>query len=289
MSNLQCGADTTGTDERYAAEMGELWTGLSRTLARLDRSPPTPDRLDDVRAELARGVCSTRCTSRASTPTASRRRPAPRPRTPSSRTRSRCARDATAEVAEARDRSGAPKASSRCCTNGAARSFRVRLARLRLATPVARRETLGELPRRRHRTAARRVPARARRRARVRRRRDARRSGRSGRPACSRSARPCSRTGRNHRRPPGVCLLEMVNRAPHARGRGAGDGSRRAASASDPAVPRSRPGGAFSAHSTRSRRRSRSGRRTRPLSRASDRRARAARGSRTARARPSTR
>src|SRR4029078_1650648 len=43
----------TTSPERYAEEMGELWTELSHTLARLDRYAATPDRLDDGRAEVS--------------------------------------------------------------------------------------------------------------------------------------------------------------------------------------------------------------------------------------------
>ena len=46
-------APRTGTPEHYAEEMGELWTGLTHTLGRLDRLAAEPERLDDGRAEVA--------------------------------------------------------------------------------------------------------------------------------------------------------------------------------------------------------------------------------------------
>jgi hypothetical protein len=44
---------TTGTD-RYAAQMGELWTGLSRTLSRLDLAAAEPDGLDESAVDALR-------------------------------------------------------------------------------------------------------------------------------------------------------------------------------------------------------------------------------------------
>jgi len=46
----------TGTGERYATQMGELWSGLARTLARLDELAADPHRLagDDAPAALRR-------------------------------------------------------------------------------------------------------------------------------------------------------------------------------------------------------------------------------------------
>ncbi len=44
--------------------MGELWTELSHTLARLDRYAATPDRLDDVRAEVSLNAAPVRTPSR---------------------------------------------------------------------------------------------------------------------------------------------------------------------------------------------------------------------------------
>jgi hypothetical protein len=41
----------TGTDQLYAEELGELWTGLRRTLSRLDLAAAEPGALDDDGAE----------------------------------------------------------------------------------------------------------------------------------------------------------------------------------------------------------------------------------------------
>jgi hypothetical protein len=46
-------APRTGTEERYAAAMGELWSGLARTLTRLDIAAAAPDALEDDGAGTA--------------------------------------------------------------------------------------------------------------------------------------------------------------------------------------------------------------------------------------------
>ncbi|HEX7083193.1 MAG TPA: hypothetical protein VF186_03665 [Gaiellaceae bacterium] len=46
-------ASRTRTNERYAAALGELWTGLTRTLGRLETVAGEPDRLDDDTTVLA--------------------------------------------------------------------------------------------------------------------------------------------------------------------------------------------------------------------------------------------
>ena len=40
-------ASRTGTGERYATQMGELWSGLARTLSRLDELAGEPKHLDE--------------------------------------------------------------------------------------------------------------------------------------------------------------------------------------------------------------------------------------------------
>ncbi|HZT92638.1 MAG TPA: hypothetical protein VFA05_11425 [Gaiellaceae bacterium] len=40
-------ASTTGTAERYSSEMGALWSGLARTLGRLEGVAAEPERLED--------------------------------------------------------------------------------------------------------------------------------------------------------------------------------------------------------------------------------------------------
>jgi hypothetical protein len=137
-------AQGTTSPERYAEEMGELWTELSHTLARLDRYATTPDRLDDVSAELSLGRL--RYALHLASEHAYGVAPPPGAETAHAELRSSlaAARDATAEVAEALNDQGAD-AIEPLLPEWRGALFRVRLARLRLATPVARRETLGEL------------------------------------------------------------------------------------------------------------------------------------------------
>lgn len=123
--------------------MGELWTELSHTLARLDRYATTPDRLDDVRAEVslnrlryALHLASEHAYGVAAPPGAE---------TAHAELRSSlaAARDATAEVAEALTDQGA-EAVQPLLPEWRGALFRVRLARLRLATPIALKETVGD-------------------------------------------------------------------------------------------------------------------------------------------------
>jgi hypothetical protein len=136
-------APNTTSPDRYAEEMGELWTELSHTLARLDRYAATPDRLDDSRAELSLGRL------RYSLHLASEHvygvAPPPGAETAHAELRSSlaAARDATAEVAEALTDQGADGIEP-LLPEWRGALFRVRLARLRLAAPAARRETVGE-------------------------------------------------------------------------------------------------------------------------------------------------
>ena len=136
-------APNTTSPERYAEEMGELWTELSHTLARLDRYASTPDRLDDVRAEVSLGRL--RYALHLACEHAYGVAPPPGAETAHVELRSSlaAARDATAEVAEALTDQGA-EAVEPLLPEWRGALFRVRLARLRLSTPVARRETLGE-------------------------------------------------------------------------------------------------------------------------------------------------
>ena len=137
-------APDTTSPETYAEEMGELWTELSHTLARLDRYASTPDRLDDVRAEVS--LNRLRYALHLASEHAYGVAPPPGAETAHAELRSSlaAARDATAEVAEALTDHGA-QAVEPLLPEWRGALFRVRLARLRLATPVARKETLGEL------------------------------------------------------------------------------------------------------------------------------------------------
>jgi hypothetical protein len=137
-------APNTTSPERYAEEMGELWTELSHTLARLDRYAATPDRLDDVRAEVS--LNRLRYALHLASEHAYGVAPPPGAETAHAELRSSlaAARDATAEVAEALTEQGA-EGIEPLLPEWRGALFRVRLARLRLATPVARKESLGEL------------------------------------------------------------------------------------------------------------------------------------------------
>lgn len=137
-------APNTTSPERYAEEMGELWTELSHTLARLDRYAATPDRLDDVRAEVS--LNRLRYALHLASEHAYGVAPPVGAETAHAELRSSlaAARDATAEVAEALTDQGT-EAVEPLLPEWRGALFRVRLARLRLATPVTRKETVGEL------------------------------------------------------------------------------------------------------------------------------------------------
>jgi hypothetical protein len=130
-------APRTGTPGSYAEEMGELWTGLTRTLGRLDRLAAEPERLDGehVEASLRRlqyalhiacehtyGVEPPRGAATAHAELADALA---------------SARDATAEVAEAAGDWGAEGVRP-LLHEWRGALFRVRLARLRLAAPEPR-------------------------------------------------------------------------------------------------------------------------------------------------------
>jgi hypothetical protein len=129
-------ASTIRTDERYALAMGELWTGLARTMTRLDRVAGDPLRLDQddaarslrrlqyalhIASELAYGLAPPAAARTAHAELADALR---------------CARDATAEVAEAVSIWGAAGVDP-LLHEWRGALFRVRLARLRVAPPAA--------------------------------------------------------------------------------------------------------------------------------------------------------
>jgi len=138
-------AAKTGTGERYAVAMGDLWAGLARTLARLDVAAAEPARLDEatapaslrrlqyslhVAAEHAYGI-----------------EPPPAAASPHAELADAlaCARDATAEVAEAVSIWGAEGVQP-LLHEWRGALFRVRLARMRLAAPAPRPEPPAEPP-----------------------------------------------------------------------------------------------------------------------------------------------
>jgi hypothetical protein len=127
---------------QYAEQMGELWTGLTRTLGRLDRIAAEPDRLEEdlhalrrlqyrlhLASEDAFGVTPPAGAETAHAELANALA---------------CARDATAEVVEAVEEQG-PEGLRPLLHEWRGALFRVRLARLRLATPTPRPQ-LADLP-----------------------------------------------------------------------------------------------------------------------------------------------
>jgi hypothetical protein len=127
---------TTGTGEGYAVAMGELWSGLARTLARLDVIAGEPAALDggDAPQALRRLQYALHLASEH----AYGLDPPPGAVTAHAELADAlaCARDATAEVAEAASLRGA-EAVQPLLHEWRGALFRVRLARLRLADPPA--------------------------------------------------------------------------------------------------------------------------------------------------------
>ncbi|HVC87186.1 MAG TPA: hypothetical protein VNC40_07155 [Gaiellaceae bacterium] len=125
-------APTTGTDEPYAFAMDDLWSGLARTLARLDVAAADPERLDsvDATASLRRLQYSLHLAAEHAYGIA------PLPAAASAHAELAaaltCARDATADVADAVSVWGADGAAA-LVHEWRGALFRVRLARMRLA------------------------------------------------------------------------------------------------------------------------------------------------------------
>lgn len=134
-------APRTGSPEVYAEEMGELWTELSRSLTRLDRLAAEPDRLehDSTVASLSRLRYSLHLAAEHTYGVA--------PPVGAESAHAElgaalaAARDATTEVAEAALESGT-EAVRPLVPEWRGALFRVRLARLRLASPAPRNEGL---------------------------------------------------------------------------------------------------------------------------------------------------
>ena len=135
----------TGTGERYALAMGELWSGLSRTLTRLDVIAGDPKALDHDESidELSR----LQYTLHVGSEHAYGLRPPSGAETAHAELAAALAgaRDATAEVVEAAADWGAEGAEP-LVHEWRGALFRVRLARLRLATPAPRPAVAPEQP-----------------------------------------------------------------------------------------------------------------------------------------------
>ena len=127
-------APETRTAERYASAMGELWTGLARTLRRLDVAAADPELLDEQGAErsLRRLQYALHLASEHAygldPPAGSESAHAELADALA------CARDATAEVAEAVAAWGGEGVRP-LLHEWRGALFRVRLARMRLAAP----------------------------------------------------------------------------------------------------------------------------------------------------------
>ena len=127
-------AARTGTNQLYAEELGELWAGLLRTLTRLDVVAAEPDRLDEDGAE--RSLRRLQYALHVSSEHVVGLQPPPGGETAHAELEAAlaCARDATAEVADAVSVFGAAGVEP-LLHEWRGALFRVRLARMRLAPP----------------------------------------------------------------------------------------------------------------------------------------------------------
>jgi hypothetical protein len=127
----------TGTEERYATQMGELWSGLARTLSRLERIAGDPEALDDD--DMIDALRRLQYRLHAASEHAYGLVPPAGAETAHAELAAALAgaRDATAEVAEAADEAGG-EAAALLVHEWRGALFRVRLARLRLAGPPKR-------------------------------------------------------------------------------------------------------------------------------------------------------
>jgi hypothetical protein len=130
-------APTTGTDDRYAVAIGELWSGLARTLTRLDVLAGEPVRLEERDAAVA--LRRLQYALHLASEHAYGLLPPPGAATAHAELADAlaCARDATAEVAEAASLWGAEGAEP-LLHDWRGALFRVRLARVRLAAAPPR-------------------------------------------------------------------------------------------------------------------------------------------------------
>jgi len=126
----------TVTREQYAEEIGVLWTGLSRTLGRLDRIAAEPEQLEQPGVELS--LPRLQYALHLASEHAYGVEPPPGAETAHAELADAlaCARDATAEVAETLRDWGADGV-WQLVHEWRGALFRVRLARLRLAMPAA--------------------------------------------------------------------------------------------------------------------------------------------------------
>jgi hypothetical protein len=131
-------APSTGTGHPYASALGELWPVLARALSRLDAIAAEPEALDDE--ELVETLSRLQYDLHLGSEHVYGLEPPPGAETAHAELADAlaCARDATAEVAEAVADWGADGLRP-LLHEWRGALFRVRLARLRLATPAPRR------------------------------------------------------------------------------------------------------------------------------------------------------
>jgi hypothetical protein len=129
-------APKIATGERYAVAMGELWGGLARTLARLDRIAADPELLAE--SDVVHAVRALQYSLHSASEHAYGLMPPAGAETAHAELAAALAgaRDATAEVAEAVE-DGGVEAGALLVHEWRGALFRVRLARLRLAGPPA--------------------------------------------------------------------------------------------------------------------------------------------------------
>jgi hypothetical protein len=124
----------TGTGEVYSVALGDLWSGLARTLSRLDLAASEPERLDDI--DAAPSLRRLQYALHLAAEHAYGLEPPPAVASAHAELADAlaCARDATADVAEAVSIWGAAGVTT-LLHEWRGALFRVRLARMRLASP----------------------------------------------------------------------------------------------------------------------------------------------------------
>ncbi len=127
----------TGTDERYSVALGDLWSGLARTLSRLDVTAAEPERLDESGAAPA--LRRLQYSLHLASEHVYGLEPPPAAASAHAELADAlvCARDATADVAEAVSIWGGEGVDT-LLHEWRGALFRVRLARMRLAAPAPR-------------------------------------------------------------------------------------------------------------------------------------------------------
>jgi hypothetical protein len=139
-------APSSGTGQRYAQALGELWPSVQRALARLDAVAAEPGALGEH--ELVETLVHLQYRLHVGSEHVYGLQPPPGSESAHAELADAlaCARDATAEVAEAVSAAGG-EGLRPLLHEWRGALFRVRLARLRLATPARPRSTATEAPR----------------------------------------------------------------------------------------------------------------------------------------------